>query len=305
MTGPRVLHRERLLALGYDDNELRRLVRSGALVRVGRGSYARAAGVADPAALVLARARAALRRLDEPAVLSHTTAATVLGLPTWGPSPARVQVTRDAASGGRRTALTHVRTAPLAPHEVTSVAGLAVTTAARTVVDVARLLGEESGVVTADAALRTGAASRQELEAALERARGWPGIARARRAVRFADPLSESVGESRSRVAIARAGLAAPRLQRVVRTGAGVLVGRVDFLWEEHRTIGEFDGLVKYRRDLGDEDPGDVVTAEKLREDALRTEGYEVVRWVWSELDRFQVVRGRLRRAFVRAARRR
>lgn len=303
MTGPKVLHRERLLALGYDDNELRRLLRSGALVRVGRGSYARAAGVADPAALVLARARSALRRLDEPAVLSHTTAATVLGLPTWGPAPARVQVTRDASSGGRRTSSTHVRTAPLAAHEVTSVAGLLVTSPARTVVDVARLLGEEPGVVTADAALRTGVVSREELETALERARGWPGIARARRAVRFADPLSESVGESRSRVAIARVGLPAPRLQRVVRTGGGVVVGRVDFLWEDHRTIGEFDGLVKYRGVVDDDDPGDVVTAEKLREDALRTEGYEVVRWIWSELDRFPVVRGRIARAFARADR--
>ena len=42
---------------------------------------------------------------------------------------------------------------------------------------------------------------------------GWLGVPDARRVVAFADARSESVGESRSRVAIALAGLPPPQLQ--------------------------------------------------------------------------------------------
>ena len=44
------------------------------------------------------------------------------------------------------------------------------------------------------------------LSAALTGADGWPGIRAARRAIEFSDGASESVGESRSRVAMLRAG---------------------------------------------------------------------------------------------------
>ena len=123
----------------------------------------------------------------------------------------------------------------------------------------------------------------------------------------FADPRSESVGESRSRVAIARAGLPVPRPQLDVVSADGVVVGRCDFGWEELGVVGEFDGKVKYGRALlrPDQDPGDVVFEEKLREDALRDTGREVVRWVWAELRDFTPVVGRFERARSRAARRR
>jgi len=41
---------------------------------------------------------------------------------------------------------------------------------------------------------------------------------------------------------------------------------------------------------------------EKLRQDAIRDAGYEVVRWTWAELERFDVVTERLRQAARRAA---
>jgi len=46
--------------------------------------------------------------------------------------------------------------------------------------------------------------------------------------------------------------------------------------------VVEFDGLVRYRGDGG----SDVVVAEKLREDRIRSIGYEVLRVTWRELDR-------------------
>ena len=49
-------------------------------------------------------------------------------------------------------------------------------------------------------------------------------------------------------------------------------------------TIGEFDGVSKYVRDefTGGRDPGEVVMAEKAREDRLRALGPAVARWGWS-----------------------
>jgi hypothetical protein len=117
----------------------------------------------------------------------------------------------------------------------------------------------------------------------------------------FADGRSESVGESRSRVLIKRLGLPAPDLQVEVRRSSGSLIGRSDFGWRQERTLAEFDGRVTYGRLLRPgQDPSDVVFAEKLREDALRDQGFQVVRWIWSGLDRPLVVGDRLNRAFSR-----
>jgi len=76
---------------------------------------------------------------------------------------------------------------------------------------------------------------------------------------------------------------------------------RCDFGWEEHRTVAEFDGRIKYGRCLRPgQDPGDAVFEEKVREDALRDGGLQVVRWIWAELDSFDAPAVRLRRAFAR-----
>jgi hypothetical protein len=94
----------------------------------------------------------------------------------------------------------------------------------------------------------------------------------------FAHGGAESPGETRSRVALLRAGVAVPRLQRAVYAGTGRLVGRVDFDWDEHATVGEFDGEVMYERELRPgQDLGEVVFREKVREDALRDTGRQVV----------------------------
>lgn len=73
-------------------------------------------------------------------------------------------------------------------------------------------------------------------------------------------------------------------------------------MWEEHQTLGEFDGRVKYGRLLRPgQRPEDVLWAEKLREDALRDLGWQVVRWTWADLDREGLIADRLHRAFRRS----
>jgi hypothetical protein len=190
--------------------------------------------------------------------------------------------------------------------------GVRVTSAARAVVDIARTAEFESAVAVADAALRlrarrveppTSSRLRErgvtgpDLDAAVRRATGWPGVPDARRVVAFADARSESVGESRSRVAIALAGLPPPQLQWPVPLDGSTAY--TDFAWPEQRTVGEFDGRVKYGRLLrSGQSPGDVVYAEKLREDAIRAADWEVVRWRWADLFDFTDTAVRIRDRF-------
>ncbi|MFZ2175331.1 MAG: hypothetical protein WAW17_15125, partial [Rhodococcus sp. (in: high G+C Gram-positive bacteria)] len=93
-----------------------------------------------------------------------------------------------------------------------------------------------------------------------------------------------------------------PDLQYVVRTDVGDFVARVDFYWEEWELAGEFDGMGKYKLTSGQS--GEIVAQEKLREDAVRDTGRDMIRWVWSDLRRFEAVKERFDRACARAGRR-
>jgi len=292
------LHRaDKLRAAGYTADEVRRMLRSGALTTLRRGVYVEGAQPDDPVARHALLVRAALTALDGSAVASHVSAAVVHGLSVWGLPLDIVQVTRDRSrSGARCGTRVHVHSAPLTDAEIVVVDGIACTCVARTVVDLAREAPFEQAVVCADAALRAGL-ERPALDAALRRARGWPGVPAARRAAAFGHGGSESVGESRSRVAIALARLPTPTLQWPVRYGGSTAY--TDFGWSRQRTVGEFDGKVKYGRALRPgQDVGEVVYAEKLREDAIRSEDWEVVRWTWADLRDFGPTAARIRSRF-------
>ncbi|HYH32013.1 MAG TPA: type IV toxin-antitoxin system AbiEi family antitoxin domain-containing protein [Pseudonocardia sp.] len=303
MDVPDLTLRPQLLAAGYSDDELRRLVRAGLLTPVRRGIYVQGAVPADVLARHLLHVRAAMGELAGDAVVSHVSAAVLHGLPIWAIRLDRVHVTRPLRGGGRRGALVHVHPAPLDPDEVVVIAGLRVTSLARTVADLARTLPFEQGVVLADAATfhkRRDRIQKADLQTVLDRAPRRPGTRAARRAIDFSDGLSESVGESRSRAAIAAARLPPPVLQWAVHSAAtGAFIGRVDFGWPGLGTVGEFDGLVKYGRMLRPgQDIAEVLVAEKLREDALRADDLGVVRWIWSDLGNFGPVARRLRSRF-------
>ena len=74
----------------------------------------------------------------------------------------------------------------------------------------------------------------------------WPGTRQARRAVALLDPRSESPGESVSRVRLHEDGLPVPDPQQDIFDEDGQFVASVDFCWKKQRTIGEFDGKIKY-----------------------------------------------------------
>jgi hypothetical protein len=298
---PRLLRRAEALADGVTDGELARLVRLGDLARLRRGTYLRDAAGLDAVDRHRLRAMATARGLRVPGVVSSASAAVLHGLPVWNVPLRRVHILRRPPANGSGTQLVHLHVARFSDSEVSLVAGVPTTDVTRTVVDLARSVPFESAVVTADAALASRATTPELLADCLARMGPTPGTRRAARVLAFADGRSESVGESRSRVLLKRLGLPAPDLQVLVRRRDHTLIGRCDFGWREQRTLAEFDGRVKYGRLLRPgQTPGDVVFTEKLREDALRDEGWQVVRWTWADLARPSLVADRLGRAFAR-----
>jgi hypothetical protein len=300
-TASDVIHlRPHLLANGYSSDEVQRARRTGQLVSVRRGAYLRCGDerLTIPAARHTVFVRATIPELAPGAVVSHVSAAVLHGLDVWNVPLERVHVTRPRSTGGRVGSVVHRHVAPLDPTEVTLLEGVHVTCLARTVVDVARTVPFEQAVVVADSALATHPGlTRAALMAALARSAGWPGVPRARRVIGFADGGAKSPGESRSRIAIARAGLPAPQLQFPVTLVDGRAL--TDFGWASRRTVGEFDGEFKYGRLVPPgRTPGEVVFAEKVREDAVRAQGFGFVRWIWDELDDFDPVAARINAAF-------
>jgi hypothetical protein len=161
--------------------------------------------------------------------------------------------------------------------QVTKRYGIAVTTAARTVADIARTTTFLEGVVVADAALYDRQASGSELRRVLDGCERWPGTGRARQVIDFADGLAESVLESCARVLFREYGLPSPELQVHITGRDRTMIARVDFFWRRYGVIAETDGLLKY-------DSGERAIAERRRDRLLQEAGFEVVHVTWQEL---------------------
>lgn len=283
-------------AAGYSDSELRRRLRSGQWSRLSRDAYVEPDGwpVAEEPwdrarRMHVLKVRAAMARMGEQAVVSHHSAVLLHGLPSWGLDLSKVQITKPTGRA-RSDVLADVHRSRFGPGEITVVDGLRVVAPARAITESACVSSYEVGVVLADAALHRQLVTPDALIATADRYRFWPGSPAARAAMRFADGLSESVGESRLRVLMQNYGLPTPRLQVEIRDRQGRVIGRVDFLLEPELIV-EFDGAAKYGGS------GQVVLAEKWREDRLRGRGYRVVRSGWADFDEPQATADRIRYA--------
>ncbi|WP_139209732.1 hypothetical protein [Microlunatus flavus] len=232
--------------------------------------------------------------------MSHGSAAVLHGLEVPQVALDTVHLTRDRRGGGQRRKWLRVHGLPLPQEHVAAVDGVPTTALPRTVVDLACSLPLPDGVAIGDGALRLGLHP-ADLSAVLTGVGTRHGVGRARRALELLDGRSESYGESISRVLMLERGLPAPEPQLRVRDARGVVVARVDFAWPSLGVIGEFDGRIKYGLDLApDQDPAQALWREKLREDRLRDLGWQVVRWVWADLENPRDWFARLERAFGR-----
>jgi predicted transcriptional regulator of viral defense system len=284
---------------GLGTAAFRSLVRAGELKRYRQGVYVRAAYLAAaesaPSTRHALRAAAAIAsQTTRKAAASHQSAALIHGLDLLrAPNPEMVSLTcRPGGYRGRSSSGVLVHSAQLPRNHVMRRHGVWVTTATRTVVDLARSLSFMEGVVLADSALRLGKTTDFGLADMLRACARWPGIERARSVVQFSDELAESVLESCARVVFDQAGLPPPVLQAAIVSTDGEFVGRVDFYWPDYQTIAEADGMAKY------DDPSRA-RREVKRDIRLRDAGNKVVHFTWDELfsQRGRVI-GRVRTAF-------
>jgi len=223
-----------------------------------------------------------------------------LGLAQLEPDLSLVHLTRECAGSARTVDGVRYHDAALLPGRLTKLEDVVATGAARTVVDLARRAPFEAALVAAESALNLGLTTLAELGDVLVDCSDWPGARRARRVAEFASPYSESPGETLGRIAFEVLGVPQPEQQVSIFDERG-FVARCDYLWQEHHTVGEFDGKVKYTSGrVGD----DTLVREKAREDRLREAGLEVFRIGWSETRAAsESVRRKALGAFDRAAR--
>lgn len=212
-------------------------------------------------------------------VLTHESAALILGLSILGPLPAKAQVVVERGSGGPHGGEVDTRTTTSWAEPI-RVGNVWVTPPARTVVDLAATQSFESALIAADSALRQGLVTPEELAVEVERAAGRPGIRRIRAVIERADGNSGAASESLSRARMYQLGARIPILQK--RFTIGGVTYYVDFYWEDEDAIGECDGALKYKRADGSANP-EAFLAEKRREDSLRGQVRAFKRWGWDD----------------------
>lgn len=289
-----ILYVSDLVREGASRREIESVTR--ALTRVAVGAYADLAGRPAEQAHLL-RAEAIQRRLPT-SVASHLTAAVAHGLPVRARQLERVHLTRTDSSRGNPKSGPGYRMhqGRVADADLATVRGLTVTGPSTTILDCARILTGDWGVVIADAALHAGLVRTDELAEAARRFHRVRGAARARTLPGLASSRAESPGESLLRMRLLRMGLV-PEEQAVLHDVPGR--PRVDFLVEGVLVV-EFDGAAKYTLE------GDVARAhwlEKQRHDRIGENGRVVIRVTWGELWDEGGLRTRVYRALQRARR--
>lgn len=275
-----------LRAAGVPRDRLRRWVSAGQVTAVAHGVYTPTEWhelLADDPRGMHALAAGAVMRRNPGLVASHESAAFLHGIDLLlppGMTTPPVTLTRRPQDRSRSLRGGRIRVAALPDSDVTTLFGVPVTTASRSVMDIARTTGFTEGVVAADCALRTRLAIKVECAVVLEQWAGWPGLARAQSVLRFSNPLAESALESLARVRIAQHGrpfgLDKPSLQ-VNISGPDGHIGRVDFCWHEHRTIAEADGAAKY-------EDKKLARAQLARDERLHDAGWGTAHFTWAEI---------------------
>lgn len=131
----------------------------------------------------------------------------------------------------------------LPPTDITQIAGVTATTAARTAVDLARSANRPDALAVVDMALRVNACSADALAEQAVRQRSSRGIVQARQIIGWGNPAAESPMESRMRLRFLDSDLPAPTPQWWVCDQRGRPIYRLDLAWPEYRVGLEYDGI--------------------------------------------------------------
>lgn len=266
-----VISRRQLRELGVSDSSIEKAASAGRLHPWTRGVFA----VGHPGVGRLGRMLAAVLACGEETVVSHGSAAALLGLRDSGPVVVDV-----IAPGEAGRAIDGVR-----PHDVPRPAaseivlreGIPCTSPSRTLVDLAGSLGERSLSNAVERAAVLGTLDAVAVERCLSRARrrGAPALRsmlgpwRGPATGRGGRGRLRSELEARLLALIAGAGLPAPACNRVVAAEGSRL--EVDFLWPRQRLVVEADGR-RYH------DHRAAFERDRRRDRQLQAAGYRVMR---------------------------
>lgn len=129
----------------------------------------------------------------------------------------------------------------LSEDEIQTIAGLRVTTPARTALDLACRYPVDRAVAAIDALARATDLKVSEVDSLGERYRGRRGIARARVALPLVDKGAESPRETWLRLLLIRAGFPRPQTQIPVYD-YGALIACLDMGWQDIKLAVEYEG---------------------------------------------------------------
>lgn len=261
---------EEAVALGMAKTTLQRRTADGIFVKIAPGLFA-LPGTATRADLAL---RAAQIHLN--AVVSHQSAARIHRLEVFGKSPPSVTVSHRGTHSFEGVVV-HQATDLLEEHLVT-IDGLRVTTPARTLVDLAKVLGRPRLEQAIEHALITGRvdlAEFVEMVAALSR-RGKKGFKNLHmiidgRLVGF-EKLESELERIMLRL-IDEAGLPTPVMQ-FEAPWLRPLKGRVDLAYPDLRILVECDSRRWHGR-------FDAFEVDRVRDNAAQLAGWIVLRFTW------------------------
>lgn len=278
--------RAQALEIGLAPSRISKLLKDGDLVSMVRGVYADGElwrSLDEFAGRPLLRARAVALSKHRTWVMSHDSAALVLGVPLIDARTSRVHLTRPGfGTAWTRYGISH-HYARFAPRQLlTSATGDRHLDVARTVVDLGREHGERAGLVAADWALRRGVTRAELVEAHLPMSH-WPGVIDARAAVERADPRAESAAESLGRDLVEELGLGPVDVQFPVQ-----LEGRL--FWCDLRVgnhvfevVGRFKLVPVADGGVATRTPSEVAWEDKKRARLIRSEDLGLSEILWED----------------------
>jgi very-short-patch-repair endonuclease len=269
-----VVSRGQLLGLGLSEDQIDMALEASGLHRVFRGAYA----VGHPGIGRLGRMKAATLACGPDAVISHGTAAALLGLTER--SPVLIHLIGANDRGREIPGVRRHRVHPPHPDEVTSRQGIACTTASRTLVDLAGSVGTKTlrGLIEEAAVQRSLDVAMVDRILGRSRRRGAPRLRALLDPWRLdADdaPLLRSRLEARLWPRLVELGLSLPRTNVTLDLNEARL--EVDFVWDERRLVVETDGAASHATPSA-------FGRDRRRDQILVAAGYRVIRVTWDQL---------------------
>ena len=280
-------------------------VAAGVWHRVRHGAYILAElwQALDEVGRYRVRIKAVQRSLGSKVALSHVSASVVHGVDVWGIDLSRVHVTRlDGGPGRVEGDVVHHEGFCL-KDDLVEIDGHLVVKPERAAIEALARANGEVALAHFDSVLHKKLCTPDALMGQFKLMSRWPFTQHLHVPVRLADGRSASIGESRGRWLCKVCRIPMPELQHKIFGPDGRLVAVCDWYWPG-QGWGEFDGELKYGRALlPGQAPGEVVFAEKRREDLIReVTDLPGIRVVWRDYERPKVLAARFERLLFRAA---